>query len=55
MNPTRANALEQMKVDEKYLSDKDKKEGRIYDFCDCKRFSWRDLKWQSMTWCMHEG
>lgn len=47
--------LEKMKVDEKYLTDKAKKEGRIYDFCDCKRFSWRDLKWQSMTWCMHEG
>ena len=47
--------LEKMKVDEKYLSDKDKEEGRIYDFYNNRRFSWQDVKHQSMTWRMHEG
>ena len=47
--------LEKMKVGQKYLTEDEKKEGRIYDFCDGFRFSWRDLKQNSLTWCMHEG
>lgn len=47
--------LEKMKVDEKHLTEDAKNEGRIYDFCDGLQFSWRDLKQNSLTWCMHEG
>ena len=47
--------MEFMKVDDKYLTEKDKETGRVYDFCDGKQISWADLKWESLTWCMHEG
>ena len=47
--------LEKMKVGQKYLTENEKKEGRIYDFCNGLQFSWRDLEGQSLTWCMHEG
>ena len=47
--------LEEMKIDDKYLTDEDKANGRIYNFYDGMKLSWEDLKCQSMTWCMHEG
>ena len=53
--PNDPKFLEFMKVDDKYLTEKDKKTGRIYAFCDGKELSWADLKWDSLTWNMHEG
>ena len=47
--------LESQMVDEKYLTEREKKDGCIYDFCNGKDFTWKDIKWQSMTWNMHEG
>lgn len=55
IKPDDPEFLERMKVDDKYLSEKDKENGRIYDFSDCKSLTWQDLKWNSMTWNMHEG
>lgn len=44
-----------MKVDEQYLTKRDKETGSVYDFCDGQNLSWTDLKWDSLTWNMHEG
>lgn len=55
VNPKDPRYLKDMEVDEKYLTDKDKALGRIYDFANCESLTWEDLKWNSMTWNMHEG
>lgn len=55
VNPNDPKFLEFMKIDDKYLSEKDKMRGEIYDFLNGKRITWRDLKEATMTWNMHEG
>ena len=55
VNPNDPKFLEFMKIDDKYLSDGDRKRGEIYDFLNGKSLTWRDLKAATMTWNMHEG
>ena len=55
VNPNDPKFLEMMKIDDKYLSDGDKKRGEIYDFLNGKSLTWMDLKAATMTWNMHEG
>lgn len=47
--------LEFMTIDDRYLSDEDKKRGEIYDFINGKFPTWMDLKATALTWNMHEG
>ena len=47
--------LEMMTIDDKYLTESEKKNGEIYDFANGKNFTWKDLKNATLTWCMHEG
>lgn len=55
VNPNDPKFLEFMTIDDKYLSDGDKKRGEIYDFLNGKFLTWKDLKAATMTWNMHEG
>lgn len=55
IRPTDPKFLEFMKVDDQYLTKKDKETGSIYAFADGKELSWSDLKRGSLTWNMHEG
>lgn len=47
--------LKEMEVDEKYLTKREKENGEIYDFCNGKSLTWRDIKHDSLTWNLHEG
>ena len=47
--------MDAMKIDEKYLSEFDKKNGELWDFANGKNYTWMDLKHDALTWCMHEG
>lgn len=55
IKPDDPKFLEWMKLDDKYLTKADKENGEIYDFSNGKRLTWKDIKWSSPTWCMHEG
>lgn len=55
VKPDDPKFLEYMTVDDKYLSDDDKKRGEIYGFQNGKFPTWRDLKSIALTWNMHEG
>ena len=55
VKPDDPSFLEKMKVDDKYLTEHDRKYGKIYDFANGKEFSWKDLKSDTLTYCLHEG
>jgi len=55
INLTDPKFLEMMKIDEKYLSEWDKKHEQFYDFHNGKSFTWQDLKFNSLAWNLHEG
>ena len=55
IKPDDPKFLEFMTIDDRYLSDEDKKRGEIYYFINGKFPTWRDLKATALTWNMHEG
>lgn len=55
IKPDDPKFLEFMTINDRYLSDEDKKRGEIYDFINGKFPTWMDLKATALTWNMHEG
>jgi hypothetical protein len=55
VKPDDPEFLDMMRIDDKYLTEHDIEKGHVYDFCDGKNLTWRDLKKSSLTWNMHEG
>lgn len=47
--------LSEMRIDENHLSKYEKQDGLLWDFYNGKFPTWKDLKMNSLTWCMHEG
>lgn len=55
INPKDEKFMDEMRVDDEQLSIYEKDNGLLWDFCNGKELTWKDLKNISLTWCMHEG
>lgn len=55
INPDDPVFMEKMKIDDRYLSAWDKQKGYLWDFVNGKNLSYFDLKYETLTQCMHEG
>ena len=47
--------MEEMRIDDKYLSAWDKENGNLWDFVNGKNLTYKDLRYSTLTHCMHEG
>ena len=47
--------MEEMRIDDKYLSALDKENGNLWDFVNGKNLTYKDLRYSTLTQCMHEG
>lgn len=47
--------MEQMRIDDDYLSSWDKENGYLWDFVNGKNLTYKDLRYATLTQCMHEG
>ena len=55
INPDDPAFMEQMRIDDKYLSAWDKENGCLWDFVNGRNLTYKDLRYSTLTQCMHEG
>ena len=55
INPSDQLFMQQMRIDDKYLSAWDKQNGRLWDFANGKNLTYEDLRCATLTQRMHEG
>lgn len=55
IRPDDPEFLKVMEIDPKFLSKQEKIDGEIYDFCNGKNMTWKDIRHDSLTWNLHEG
>lgn len=55
IKPDDPSFMEQMRIDDDYLSSWDKENGYLWDFANGKNLTYKDLRYATLTQCMHEG
>lgn len=55
IKPDDPSFMEQMRIDDEHLSSWDMKNGYLWDFVNGKNLTYKDLRYATLTQCMHEG
>lgn len=55
IKPDDPSFMEQMRIDDEHLLPWDKENGYLWDFANGKNLTYKDLRYATLTQCMHEG